>query len=82
MKNVVLALAVAALAAGCAQSERVGAGGPHSDYAIECPSAQMEICLAEARRLCPRGYDVISMRRPDVAFSVIWRDRVVVRCET
>jgi hypothetical protein len=83
MKKIALALAVAALAGGCAQSERMGTGGPHHDFTIHCPAGELQICFAEARRLCPRGYDVLSMRRPEPGpFNMIIRDQVVVRCET
>jgi hypothetical protein len=88
MKKIALALALTALG-GCAMSQRVGGpGGPHADYAISCPAGQMELCFSEARRVCPKGYDVVSLNRlntgeaPLITGTMVLKDHITVRCET
>jgi len=95
MKNIALALAVAALAGGCAISERTGdAAAP--GYSISCPSQELQFCFAKAAELCPKGYSVVSMNRVEPPPpGILWlppvilppgqmliRDSIVVRCET
>lgn len=79
MQRVFLASALALLAAGCAtvDPERP----PGASYAINCPATYLQYCFAKADELCPRGYDVVSMRRGNDPIAIaIAPDRVVVRC--
>ena len=79
MSRFVFAAAVAALAAGCAQINPETP--PGASYAINCPSGQLEFCFAKAKELCPRGYDVVQLRRnQDTIMMAIAPDRLVVKC--
>jgi len=79
MPRIVLAAAAAALVSGCAQINPETP--PGASYAINCPSTQLEFCFAKASELCPRGYDVVQLRRnQDAIMVVIAPDRLVVKC--
>ncbi len=55
---------------------------PGANYAINCPSAQLEHCFAKAKELCPRGYEVVRLRRSnDPIMMVISPDRLDVKCQ-
>lgn len=71
--------AAATLAAGCAQINPETP--PGASYAINCPSGQLEFCFAKAKELCPRGYDVVQLRRNnDALMMAVAPDRLVVKC--
>jgi hypothetical protein len=79
MHRIVLATAVAAFVGGCAQINPETP--PGASYAINCPSTQLEFCFAKAKELCPRGYDVVQLRRnQDSIMIAISPDRLVVKC--
>lgn len=80
MQRLILASALALSAGGCATVDPETP--PGASYAISCPARRLEICFAKAKELCPRGYEVVSMRRGNDPIAVtIARDRVVVRCQ-
>jgi len=80
MSRFVLAAAAAALTAGCAMVNPETP--PGASYAINCPSAQLEHCFAKAKELCPKGYEVVQLRRnQDTIMMAISPDRLVVKCQ-
>ena len=80
MKRFVV-LAVAAVVAACAQAEPVAGPGGRPGFAISCPAGDLGVCFAKAREVCPRGYAVVSMRRPDsLLLPMVFQDQVVVAC--
>jgi len=80
MKKFVV-LAVAGLLAACAQAEPVPGPGGRPGFAINCPAGDLGVCFAKARELCPSGYSVVSMRRPDsLLIPTVFQDQVVVAC--
>ncbi len=79
MQRIVLAAAAAVLA-GCASVNPETP--PGASYAINCPTMQLEHCFAKATELCPRGYDVVELRRSsDPIMMAIAPDRLVVKCQ-
>jgi uncharacterized protein YceK len=79
MSRIVFAAAAAALVSGCATVNPETP--PGASYAINCPTAQLELCFAKARELCPRGYEIVQLRRNnDPIMMAISPDRVVVKC--
>lgn len=73
------AAAAAALAAGCATVNPETP--PGASYAINCPSGHLELCFDKAKELCPRGYDMMQLRRnQDSLMMVVAPDRLVVKC--
>ena len=79
MLRFAFAAAAAALVAGCAMVNPETP--PGASYAINCPSGQLEHCFAKAKELCPRGYDVVQLRRnQDSIMMAVSPDRLVVKC--
>ena len=80
MQRIVFAAAAAALVSGCAMvTPESPAGGP---YAINCPASYLEHCFAKASEVCPKGYEVVELRRSnDVIMMAIAPDRLVVKCQ-
>ena len=79
MQRFILASAVAVLAGGCVMVD--AETPPGASYAINCTALHLQLCFAKAKELCPRGYDVVSMRRGNDPIAIaIAPDRVVVRC--
>ena len=80
MTRFALAAAAAALVAGCATVNPETP--PGASYAINCPSGQLEFCFSKAKELCPRGYEVVQLRRNmDTFMMAIAPDRLVVKCQ-
>ncbi|HEY7608633.1 MAG TPA: hypothetical protein VIF14_05315 [Alphaproteobacteria bacterium] len=80
MQRIVLAAAMAALVGGCATVNPDTP--PGASYSINCPAAQLEICFAKAKELCPRGYTVMEVRRSnDPIMMAVAPDRLVVKCQ-
>ena len=82
MKKFVV-LGAAVLLAACATYEPVPApAGGRPTFAINCPAGDLAVCFAKARELCPSGYTVVSMRRPDsLLIPTIFQDQVVAACQ-
>lgn len=80
MIRIVAAAALAALSGACAQINPEPL--PGATYAINCPSGHLEFCFSKARELCPRGYDVVRLRRTtDSAMMLIAPDRLDIKCQ-
>jgi hypothetical protein len=80
MKKFVVLAATAVLGA-CAMAEPAPGPGGRPGFAISCPAGDLGVCFAKARELCPSGYTVVSMRRPDsVILPTVFQDQVVVAC--
>jgi len=81
MKFVVLGATL--LLAACATYEPVPApGGGRPTFAINCPAGNLGVCFTKAKELCPAGYTVVSMRRPDsLLMPTVFQDQVVVACQ-
>ena len=79
MPRIVFAAALAALVGGCATVNPETP--PGASYAINCMAAQLEHCFAKAKELCPRGYDIVQLRRSnDPLMMAVSPDRLVVKC--
>jgi hypothetical protein len=79
MRRLVLASALALSTGGCTLVD--AETPPGASYAINCTALHLELCFARAKELCPRGYEVVSMRRgTDPIAIAIAPDRIVVRC--
>jgi hypothetical protein len=80
MLRFAFAAAAAALAAGCAQINPETP--PGASYAINCPSTHLDACFDKAKELCPRGYEVMQLRRnQDSLMMAVAPDRLVVKCQ-
>jgi len=80
MLRVFLASALAVFVGGCSTLDPDTP--PGASYAINCPSTYIHHCFSRANELCPRGYEVVSMRRNnDPIAQAIAPDRLVVRCQ-
>ncbi len=80
MLRFVAAAGLAALAGACAQVNPEPVAG--ATYAVECPSGHLEFCFAKAREFCPRGYEVVRLRRPtDSLMMAIAPDRLDFKCQ-
>jgi hypothetical protein len=79
MQRILLAAAFTALVGGCATVSPETP--PGASYAINCMAAQLEHCFAKAKELCPRGYEVMEVRRSsDPIMMAVAPDRLVVKC--
>lgn len=80
MKKLVV-LAAGAMLSACAMVESAKSPGSPADFAISCPAGHLEICFSKAREVCPTGYTVVSMRRPDsIILPTVFQDQIVVDC--
>jgi len=79
MLRFVTVAAVAAVVGACAQIQPDPI--PGATYAVTCPAGNLEFCFSKARELCPRGYEVVRLRRStDSLMMAIAPDRLDVKC--
>jgi len=79
MLRFVTVAAVAAIVGACSQIQPDPISG--ATYAVSCPAGNLEFCFSKARELCPRGYEVVRLRRAtDSLMMAIAPDRLDFKC--